>query len=180
MDLRIIWAVRHFLYKAFFGRLPGIGYLGPPSFAKGLRRVRIGKRFGLFPGWRMEVVNGSVQIGNDVRIGNNFFLNCGSHLTIGNNVTISGNVFVGTTHHKIDYELGLHFKEWETVERPVHIKSGCFIGYGAVLLPGTVLEEGCVVGANAVVQGQFAPGTVIAASRAQAVRRRDGFAPLPE
>lgn len=172
MDSRILWAFRHVCYKPFFGSLKGVGYLGAPSFAKGLRRVHVGKHFGLFPGWRIEVLDGLARIGDNVRIGNNFFLNCGSELSIGDEVTISANVFVGTTHHRVDPRLGTHFKDWAAEERPVHVGPGCFLGYGAVLLPGTRLGEGCVVGANAVVQGHYPHGSVIASPRAEVLRTR--------
>lgn len=34
---------------------------------------------------------------------------------------------------------------------PVHIERGCWIGMGATIMPGVVVAEGCVIGANALV-----------------------------
>jgi acetyltransferase-like isoleucine patch superfamily enzyme len=172
LDIRLIWSLRYFLYKLFAGRLPGIGYLGQPSFVKGFNHFYSGPGFGIFPGWRIEITRGNVEVGRDVRIGNNFFLNCGSKVSIGDRVTISSNVFIGTTDVEINEEISIAFKDWRKVERPVLIGSNCFIGYGAVLLPGTVLGDGCVVGANAVVRGCFKSGSIVAGNPARILRIR--------
>jgi acetyltransferase-like isoleucine patch superfamily enzyme len=164
--------LRHSFYKALAGRLEGIGYLGRPSFVKGFRRLHACAGLGIFPGWRIEIIGGRVEMGRNVRIGNNLLLNCGSMVTIGDDVTISGNVFIGTTDFEISADLRESFRDWKTVERPVHIGQGSFIGFGAVLLPGTVLGAGCVVGANAVVRGEYPSGSVIAGNPARTLRTR--------
>lgn len=171
-DVRLRWVARHCLYKPFAGRLQGIGYLGKPSFVWGFRHFFSASGLGIFPGWRIEITGGEVCVGKNVRIGNNLVLNCGSSIEIGDEVTISANVFVGTTDSRPSAELSETFKSWPVVERPVRIGRGCFIGFGAVILPGTILGQGCVVGANAVVRGEFPAGSVIAAERACIIRSR--------
>jgi len=172
IDARVIWGIRHRLYKILAGRLTGIGYLGKPSFVKGFNRFYAGKGLGIFPGWRIEILSGRVEVGCNVRIGNNLLLNCGSEVLIGDDVTISANVFIGTTDVEISTCLQQSFRDWPAIERPVNIGSGCFIGFGAVLLPGTRLGVGCVVGGNAVVRGEFAPGSVIGGPRSHILRIR--------
>lgn len=172
IDARLAWCVRYFFYKLLAGRLAGIGYLGRPSFVKGIRRFYSGPGLGIFPGWRIEILNGRVDVGRNVRIGNNLVLNCGSEVMIGDDVTISANVFIGTTDVQISSNLYQSFNDWPIVERPIHIGRGCFIGFGAVLLPGVRLGEGCVVGANSVVRGEFPPGSIIAGKKAQVLRFR--------
>jgi acetyltransferase-like isoleucine patch superfamily enzyme len=171
-DHRVAWGFRHILYKAFAGQLSGLGYLGKPSFSKGFNKFFAKEGLGIFPGWRIEIIAGSVSVGRNVRIGNNFLLNCGSEVTIGNDVTISANVFIGTTDFVISCDLKKSFSEWETIERPIKIGSGCFIGFGAVLLPGVSLGDGCVVGANSVVRGSFPPGAIISGQRSNILRMR--------
>jgi acetyltransferase-like isoleucine patch superfamily enzyme len=172
IDARLLWCLRHFFYKSIIKRLDGIGYLGRPSFVKGLNRMSAGEGLGIFPGWRIEILNGAVNLGSNVRIGNNFFLNCGSLIEIGDNVTISANVFIGTTDVIINSDLNIPFRNWEEIEKPIRIGPNCFIGYGAVLLPGTILGEGCVVGANAVVHGEYRPGNIITGIPGRAKRNR--------
>lgn len=172
MDARIGWSIRYLIYKLLAGRLTGLGYLGRPSFVKGFRRFYSGSGLGIFPGWRIEILDGRVELGSNVRIGNNLFLNCGSKITIGDDVTISANVFIGTTDVAISPCIHQSFRDWPVIERPVFIDKGCFIGYGAVLLPGVRLGEGCVVGANSVVRGEFAPGSIIAGQCSKILRIR--------
>lgn len=172
LDARLAWGARHALYKLRAGRLEGVGYLGPPSFVKGFRHFHARSGLGIFPGWRIEIIGGSVHVGRNVRIGNNLLLNCGSSVVIGDGVTLSANVFIGTTESRPVAEPGVPFQEWPTEERPVEIGDGCFIGFGAVILPGTRLGKGCIVGANAVVRGEFPAGSVIASDRARVIRSR--------
>lgn len=55
----------------------------------------------------------------------------------------------------------------------VTLEDGVFVGVGSVLLPGTVLGEGCYVGARSVVSGQFPPGVLIAGVPARIIRSLD-------
>ncbi|GAM59552.1 O-acetyltransferase [Vibrio ishigakensis] len=57
--------------------------------------------------------------------------------------------------------------------KEVSIGRNSFIGYGAVILPGTILGEQCVVGANSVVRGKFPSFAVIAGNPAKIIKRYD-------
>ncbi len=173
MIFKLVWFLRHLFYKFYFAELKGFGYIGPPSFYLGLSRIKIKSGFGIFPGWRIEVLrNGQLRIGNNVRIGNNFFLSAATEVTIGSNVTFSANVYLGTTKYNYDSNEFSHFKTWETNELPIIIEDNCFLGYGCVVLPGTVLERGCIVGANAVVSGRYKAGSIIAMEKPKVIRSR--------
>ena len=52
------------------------------------------------------------------------------------------------------------------------IGKNCFIGCNALILKGTRLGDGCVVGAGAVVSGEFPAGCVIAGNPAHVIRRK--------
>lgn len=55
--------------------------------------------------------------------------------------------------------------------KEIHIGENCFIGCNTIILKGTALGDGCVVGAGAVVSGKFEDNTVIAGNPAKVVRR---------
>lgn len=50
------------------------------------------------------------------------------------------------------------------------IGKNCFIGCNSIILKGTVLGDGCVVGAGAVVCGKFEDNCVIAGNPAKVIR----------
>ncbi|MCR4731569.1 MAG: acyltransferase [Saccharofermentans sp.] len=55
--------------------------------------------------------------------------------------------------------------------KPIKIGRNCFIGCNAIILKGTELGDGCVVGAGAVVSGKFEAGSVIAGNPARVIRK---------
>ena len=55
--------------------------------------------------------------------------------------------------------------------KPIFIGKDCFIGCNTLILKGSVLEDGCVVGAGAVVSGKFEAWSLIAGNPAQVIRK---------
>ena len=58
--------------------------------------------------------------------------------------------------------------------KPIAIGKNCFIGCNSIILKGTVLGEGCGVGAGAVVSGKFEDNCVIAGNPARVIKRLKG------
>ena len=55
--------------------------------------------------------------------------------------------------------------------KPIKIGRNCFIGCNAIILKGTELGDGCVVGAGTVVSGKFEPDSVIVGNPARCIRK---------
>lgn len=55
--------------------------------------------------------------------------------------------------------------------KEIRIGKNCFLGCNSIVLKGTVLGDGCVVGAGAVVCGKFEDGCVIAGNPARVIKR---------
>lgn len=172
--MRIFWFLRFLIYSIFINATGRMGYIGEPAFIKGYRKIFVGRDFRLFPGARLEVVGeGRLAIGNYFRCGHNLFVTCtNKNVSIGDFCIFSANVFIGT--QKNDYSKSTNDKDWfkaNVAEYSVSIGNRCFLGYGVVILPGTVLGDGCIVGANAVVSGVYLENSVIAVPKAVEIRR---------
>jgi maltose O-acetyltransferase len=78
-------------------------------------------------------------------------------LSFGNNVTVSTNVsFI--THDNSPIKLS---KDYTDVFGKIEIGDDCFIGSGAIILPGVQLGKRVIVGAGSVVTKSFKEGEVI-------------------
>lgn len=169
--IKFIWAARAVIYKISFGKVGNMSYVGRPLFIEGRKNIFIGNHVRIFPGIRMEALDGGeICIGNNLAIEQNVHIISGkSILNIGDNTTISANAFISNVDHeyknieKSVMEQPLLFKETQ-------IGKSCFIGYGAVILPGTKLGDHCIVGANAVVRGSYPDNCVIAGNPARTIR----------
>jgi acetyltransferase-like isoleucine patch superfamily enzyme len=89
----------------------------------------------------------------------------GNHVLIGANSKISD-----TDFHPLSAEVRLLDRNKGAASNPVVIKDDVFIGSGAFILKGTVLETGCVVGAGAIVSGVFPPHSIIAGNPAKVIK----------
>lgn len=113
-----------------------------------------------------------------LRIGARCSIGRGSHLVahrslvIGDDVMTGPHCYVTDQNHVYadpDTPIG---QQWPA-EDPVEIGAGSWLGAGAVILPGTRLGRNTVVGAGAVVRGEFPDHAVLAGVPAKLVRRYD-------
>jgi acetyltransferase-like isoleucine patch superfamily enzyme len=160
--VKYLWAFRAVRYKASFGHVGKLCYFGKPCFIEGKKQIFIGDRVRVFPGIRLETIHGgSIAIGNNVAIEQNVeIIAMDEKLSIGNDVTIAGNVFITNEDHQYQ-DIHKSVMEQGYNVKTTKIEDGCFIGYGAVLLPGTHLGSHCVVGSNAVLKGEYPANSII-------------------
>lgn len=101
----------------------------------------------------------NIFLGNNVSINMRCtFVDC-NKITIGNNVLIASNVQIYTATHPVEL-LDRLTPNWQpeskeyfcrTYALPVTIGDGCWIGGGAIILPGISIGKGSVIGAGSVV-----------------------------
>ncbi|MYZ39611.1 acyltransferase [Streptomyces sp. MnatMP-M17] len=112
-------------------------------------------------------------------LGNGVVLGRGSHVIADTTVTIGADTYCGpyvyitSTNHSYDDPKVPVGKQWPRME-PVEIGPGCWLGTGAVILPGARLGRNVVVAAGAVVRGEVADHAVVAGAPARVVRSWDG------
>ncbi len=119
-----------------------------------------------------------IEIGDNVGIsGSTIYARKGIY--IGENTCIGGNCkILDNDFHPINMEdrirllQDIHGGDSNLIpSREIHIGKNCFLGCNSIILKGTVLGDGCVVGAGAVVTGKFEDNCVIAGNPAKIIKR---------
>jgi tetrahydrodipicolinate N-succinyltransferase len=153
----------------------------PPGSVSGHRRIRIGAHtmIGAYVSLAAGMADdGPLAPGSDVvivigdrcNIGRNSSIVGIRHIEIGDDVTTGPNVYVTDHNHTYaDRDVPIA-RQWPS-EDPVRIGPGCWLGSGAVVLPGATIGRNVVVAANAVVRGDVPDYAVVAGSPARIVRR---------
>lgn len=113
--------------------------------------------------------------GYNIKVGRNFYANFNTVIldcapvTIGDRVLFGPNVQVYAAGHPLEGSTRRGTKGPEFA-KPITIGSDCWVGGGAIILPGVTIGEHCVVGAGAVVTRDVEPYCVVAGSPARVVR----------
>jgi acetyltransferase-like isoleucine patch superfamily enzyme len=124
----------------------------------------------------------NIYIGDNVSINMNCtFIDC-NKITIGNNVLIASNVQIYTSTHPVELSERLT-PDWtknsnqyfcRTFAYPVVIEDGCWIGGGAIILPGITVGRGSVIGAGSVVTKNIPANCVAAGNPCKVMRKING------
>ena len=112
-----------------------------------------------------------ISIGNNVGI-SGATIYARRSIVIGDNTMIGGNAkILDNDFHPIDIKARRDDMKEMIDTRPINIGSDCFIGCNSIILKGTELGDGCVVGAGAVVSGKFNAGSVIVGNPARVIKK---------
>jgi maltose O-acetyltransferase len=84
-------------------------------------------------------------------------------VSIGSETTIAHDVLI------IAHDAAIKHLTGYSEVRPVAIGHKCYVGAGAILLPGAVIGDGSVIGAGAVVRERIPAGTVAVGSPARVI-----------
>ena len=169
---KFFWLCRTLVFRFIFKKIGFSSYIGRPIFLKGTSHISIGDKVRIFPNSRMEVhKNGHLTFEDNVSIGQNFHIVASGQITIRNGTLISANVFISDTEHTFDI-LHISLSDQPISTKPTRIGKNCFIGFGAVIMPGSIIGDNCVVGSNTTVKGTFPDNSVIAGSPAKILRYR--------
>ena len=93
----------------------------------------------------------TLQIGDGTYIGRLVQINAWRSVALGSNVLIADRVFISDADHNFtDTNIPIRL-QGDSFLGAVTLKDGCWIGIGAVILPGVTVGRNAVVAANAVV-----------------------------
>ena len=112
--------------------------------------------------------------GGHIHFGKNIYCNFGvtmvddTHIYVGDCTMFGPNVVVATAGHPILPELREQGYQYNA---PVHIGKNCWIGAGALIMPGITIGDNVVIGAGSVVTKDI-PSTTVAVGNPGRVLRK--------
>lgn len=169
---------KFYIFKKRFVEKSGISY-SANFFNRGNislgKNISVGRHSVFYPivSYQDQRFTPRIDVGDNVYIGSYTQLHGIGHLSIAEGVVISDHVYISDVAH------GLMPAEGPIMQQPVNSKgeiklgANCFIGYGASILPGTVLGPWCVVAARAVVTKSFPAYSMVAGNPARLVKMYD-------
>lgn len=113
-----------------------------------------------------------MSIGEYVYIGPGCELYGLGGIVIGNHTIFGPRVTVLSSTHRYENATMIPYDEIELLKK-VSIGNAVWVGYGAIIMPGAELGDGCIVAAGAVVTKTFSPGSVVGGNPARIIKQRD-------
>ena len=111
--------------------------------------------------------------GRHVHLGKFVYANFGltmvddTHIYVGDYTLFGPNVVVATAGHPIDPELRARGLQYNAA---VHIGKNCWIGAGALIMPGVTIGDNTVIGAGSVVTRDIPAGVVAVGNPCRVMR----------
>jgi acetyltransferase-like isoleucine patch superfamily enzyme len=113
----------------------------------------------------------NVKFGNDISLGGGVVLFASESIEIGDHTMIAMNVILHTATHNY-----LRHPMWmERIDRPIKIGKHVWIGIGAIITPGVIVEDFAVIGAGSVVVENVPRGSIVAGNPARIIKQRTDF-----
>lgn len=113
--------------------------------------------------------DGSITLGDHVVIGPNCLLYGAGGITVGEFTHLGPGAMIITQSGVVDDDSRFSVTP-ARLHAPIEIGRGVWIGAGAVIVGGTRLGDGCTVGPNSVVSGDYAAGTTLIGNPARVAR----------
>lgn len=162
--------------KLFYPRAKLVTY---PIYMRGKKSLVYGDGLDIGYGCRFDLINPTKQtlfIGKNCELGDYCHFVATNKVEIGDNFLCASKVFISDTNHgnyngtdcSNPNEIP---KDRKLYNFPVSIGNNVWVGDNVVILPGTKIGNGCVVGANSVVSGNFEDNSIIAGVPAKVIKR---------
>jgi chloramphenicol O-acetyltransferase type B len=81
-------------------------------------------------------------------------------------------ILIITQNHNYETPEALPYDETD-IEKAVHIGKNCWVGSRAIVLPGTIIEEGAVIQAGSVLIGRIPKGAVVGGNPWKVIKFRN-------
>jgi acetyltransferase-like isoleucine patch superfamily enzyme len=177
---KIIYVVNRPLKFKIISKIKGLYYFRNSSITLGSNisisspffKSQIGKNVVIYSNSIFEFCeNSDFSIGNNSLLSYGVLVSCNDKIYIGENTQIGEYTSIrDTTHNYI--ENGVPMKYNKDISKAIVIGNNVWIGRGCVILPGTIIEDGVVVGANSIVKGLLKSNCIYAGVPIKFVKNR--------
>jgi acetyltransferase-like isoleucine patch superfamily enzyme len=177
---KIIYVVTRPLKFKIKSKIKGLYYFRNSSITLGSNitisspffKSQIGRNVVIYSNCIFEFCeNSDFSIGSNSLLSYGVLISCYEKILIGNNTQIGEYTSIrDTTHDYKDY--GYPMKYNKDITKPIVIGNNVWIGRGCVILPGTIIEDGVVVGANSVVKGHLSMNGIYLGAPARFIKYR--------
>lgn len=117
--------------------------------------------------------SGDVLIEEHVYLNSGVVVYSGNGVFIGKGTLVAANTtFASTNHEYRQRDRTVIEQRFMPSKGGIQVEEDCWIGANCVLLDGTVLRRGCVVGAGTILKGEWPEYAVIAGTPPRIVRYR--------
>lgn len=113
-----------------------------------------------------------LYIGENTSFSENTFFGSAGGIKIGSDVIGGQNVRFHAENHNFNDPSTL-IREQGVTRKGIEIGNNVWIGAGAVFLDGAKVADGCVIGANSVIKGEFKKNAILAGIPAKVIRYRE-------
>lgn len=173
------YLVRYFRFVKLRITHPDIQMRGPVFLGRGVRferrrgygRIVLGRWVHLGEGTVLRCHEGTLSIGDKCVFGQRNTVNCHLDVSIGAECIVADWVYVGDFDHRTE-STALSIRSQGLIKSPVVIGPDVWLGVKATVLRGSVIGEGSVIAANAVVRGEIPAFTIAGGIPAVVVKDR--------
>ncbi len=153
-----------------------------PADIRGRKFIDFGTQLSLGVGCRLEIFSNGTNtptliIGNNVQINDYVHIVAMQSVKIGNNVLMASHIFISDNSHgsyKGDYNdsapsIPPAHREYPT--DPISIGDNTWICEGVMVMPGTRIGKGCIIGAHSIVRGNIPDFSIAAGNPIKIIKR---------
>lgn len=151
----------------FLGR--GVQVRGRPGYG----RVVLGSWVHVGDRTRLIAHEGTLRVGEKAVFGRETLITCYLDVEVGGRTLVADWVYVTDFDHRFD-DMTTPIKDQGITKSPVRIGPDSWLGTKASVLRGSVIGQGCVVAAHAVVRGAVPDGAVVGGVPAEVLKYRQG------
>jgi acetyltransferase-like isoleucine patch superfamily enzyme len=156
-----------------------------PFYCRGKSSLKFGEGFTTGYRCRFDLLNEEndklkrLIIGKNCKIGDDVHIVAKNRVTIGNNCLFASKIFISDTSHgeysnnENNSSPNVPPDERNLYTQPVNIGNNVWIGENVCILLGVSIGDGCIIGANSVVNKDIPENSIVAGVPAKIIKKWD-------